>query len=166
LKKLIKKKAQKYELEFELVAAVIWQESKGNPWASRVEDDFYDRYIKNLNRATLPGFVPSGSILSLRTEKRHRATSWGLMQVMGETMRERGYRKNDITRLCVPAINLEYGCRFLKHLIQKSKAETYQETLKKALSAYNTGRTTHENTQYDEKILSHIFSGVYNQMFE
>lgn len=166
VKKLIKKKAKKYGLEFELVASIIWQESKGNPWASRVEEAFYSRYIEKHDEKTLPGYVPPAYLVSLPTEKWHRATSWGLMQVMGETMRERGFKKNDLTRLNIPAINLEYGCRFLKALIKQAQCPTYVETIKTALAAYNTGRFEHEDTRYDEIVLRHLMTGAFNKMFE
>lgn len=157
----MKKKARKYGVEFELVAAIVWQESKGNPWATRVEPGFYKRYLQDKD---LIGHIPT--TISLETERWHRATSWGLMQMMGETMREKGYKKDDLTRLLIPAINLEYGCRHLKHLIQKAAGVSRHEQIKKALSAWNTGRMTHENTQYDELVLGHIFKGTYNEMWD
>ena len=166
MKKLIKKKARKYKLEFELVCAVIWQESRGNPWATRYEHAFYQRYVEPLGRDELPGFVPEPYRVSLSTEKRLRAVSYGLMQLMGETMRESGFRKNDLTRLLIPAINLEYGCRHLQYLIRRASADTYETRIRMALAAYNTGRTLHENTQYDDKVLRHIMTGAYNEMFE
>lgn len=165
IKRLIKKKATKYGLEWELVAAVIWQESRGNPWAYRVEPAFYRRYIESTPRDQLPGYFPDFPPNSA-SERAARATSLGLMQIMGNTARMVGYKKRELTRLCVPAINLEYGCRYLKQCINRADGGSYQEKIKGGLAAYNTGRTAHENTNYDEKVLRHVVTGDYNQMFE
>ena len=163
--KLIKKKSRKYKLPWELVCSIIWQESRGNPWASRVEEGFYARYIEKLDKDTLPGYVPS--TLSLSTEKWHRSTSWGLMQLMGETMREEGFRKNDLTRLCIPAINLEFGCRYFRKLLNdQDDSQKYITRVKQALAQYNTGRPRPDSTNYDEEVLGHLYKGSYQKIFE
>lgn len=113
---LIKVKAGKFQLDPMIVAAVICQESEGKPWRSRYEPGFYRRKIERLKKKDLNGHVPD-SIPTLNTEKVDRAKSWGLMQIMGETARAMGYIEDDITMLLIPEINLEIGCKYLRHLL-------------------------------------------------
>lgn len=161
MRRLMKRKASEYGLPFEVVAAVVYQESKGNPWASRVEEKFYVRYVSSV---PLKGHIPT--TVSNTTERWHRATSWGLMQIMGQTARDIGFDKECLTRLLVPIINLEFGCRYLAKCFARSKAGEDMLRLKEALAAYNTGRTAHELTQYDEVVIKLMMSKEYEQMFE
>jgi len=50
------------------------------------------------------------------TERILQRTSWGLMQIMGAVARERGFR-GWLTELCDPAVNLEWGCRHLRWMV-------------------------------------------------
>jgi soluble lytic murein transglycosylase-like protein len=79
---LAKTTAIKYSLIPSIVCAVCEQESSWNPEAQRYESAFYVRYIEPM--------VFNGTIQSM-DEAIARATSYGLMQVMGETARELGY---------------------------------------------------------------------------
>lgn len=147
----IKEKAAKYGLDPRLVAAIIYQESSGDIWASRYEDGFYHQYIKHLNRKSLPGYVPR-FFPTLATEKRLRATSWGLMQIMGETAREHGFKARYLNKLARPKLNLEVGCRYFKHLLDITDDNT-----QKALLKWNGGG----NRDYPQVVLAHISSGAY-----
>src|SRR5579871_3408235 len=82
---LERQKAGEHGLDPALVCAVIEQESAFDTMALRMEPGFERRYIKNLHLG------PSESVL--------RATSFGLMQVMGEVARENGF-KGDFDDLC------------------------------------------------------------------
>jgi len=62
------------------------------------------------------GGVVVGDRASILTELLGQQTSWGLMQIMGATARERGFR-GWLTELCDPATNLEWGCRHLRWMI-------------------------------------------------
>ncbi len=103
---LIERAAQQHGLPAELVAAIVQVESGGDPWATRYEPGFYERYVV----CSVPAAVRP---CSRETEGRLRATSFGLMQVMGQVARERGFKGVYLTRLCDPAEGLEYGCRHL-----------------------------------------------------
>ncbi len=76
--------AGKYNLPENLILAIIDVESGGDPWAIRYEPAFYTRYI--VGKPTKV-FGP----VSKETEQKARATSWGLMQIMGQVARERGF---------------------------------------------------------------------------
>ena len=147
LGKLIITNCAKHGLNPQLVAALIHQESKGNPWATRYEPDFFKRYIQNKDWARLGGYVSKA--VSLETERKDRSTSFGVMQIMGQTARERGFRGDYLTQLLDPAINIEIGCDFLADLIQKhEKAEI-------ALLRWNGGG----DPKYPAKVFAHIDSG-------
>jgi soluble lytic murein transglycosylase-like protein len=45
-------------------------------------------------------------------------TSWGLVQIMGAVACEIGF-KGWCTKLCVPEINLNWGCEYLRRIILK-----------------------------------------------
>jgi soluble lytic murein transglycosylase-like protein len=164
MRKLIRKKATQYNLPFELVASVIFQESGGNPWAARVEESFFVRHYEGKTARDLRGFVPK--VISLRTEMWHRATSWGLMQILGETARGMGYGRDSLTKLCDPQANLEWGCRALAECFKQAPDSAGELQTREALAAYNTGRTHHEATTYDDSVLAIMASKKYEVMFE
>jgi soluble lytic murein transglycosylase-like protein len=43
--------------------------------------------------------------------------SFGLMQVMGEVARERGFKGKFLSALCDPEIGVPIGCEYLKHIM-------------------------------------------------
>ncbi len=112
LQALIDAAAAEHQLPRELVTAVVAVESGGNPCAIRYEPEFDKRY--NITPGT--PFIPKGSTRA--TEEVARATSWGLMQVMGETSRYLGFRRW-LPELCVPAVGLYWGCRLLRRLVDR-----------------------------------------------
>jgi soluble lytic murein transglycosylase-like protein len=139
--------ASKNEIRVALVAAVILQESNGNPWASRYEPIFYDRYLRHLGRSTMPGFIPPSDMVDILTEKHHRATSWGSMQCMGETAREAGYMETELVKLLVPAIGIKWGCKILANCLKKAGGDE-----RKALLFWNGGG----NSLYPDKVFDRI----------
>lgn len=102
---LISQVAARFGLASELVAAFVQTESGGNAWASRFEPAFLDKYIGSK--------VATFGAVSLETERMSRATSYGLMQVMGQVARERGFTGSFLTQLCDPETGLSYGCMHL-----------------------------------------------------
>lgn len=156
----IRMKSARYDLREDIVAAVIYQESSGNPWANRYEKGFYRRYIQHLTRETLPGHVPRWGV-TLDTEKYSRAVSWGLMQIMGETARENGYKARYLPKLIKTNDNLEIGCRYLRSLLNLYPNESNPELrYRKALLRYNGGG----DPDYPNKIFKHISSGAYKRV--
>lgn len=111
--------ASSHSLPYNLVAAVIEQESNWHPWALRYEPAFYLKYVSPL------GLTP--------TEAHARSFSWGLMQIMGQVARELGY-KGDIPKLCEISIGLEWGCL---HLANKLRA--HSNDIHSSLQAWNGG---------------------------
>jgi soluble lytic murein transglycosylase-like protein len=120
---LARSAAREAGLDPALVCAVCEQESSWNPWAVRYEPLFYARYIAPLVRR---------GVLADATEARARAFSWGLMQVMGQTAREQGWR-GPLPQLCEPATGLSVGCRRLAALLAKTGDPA------RALAAWNGG---------------------------
>ena len=123
---LIQSAARTHSLPVALVRAIIAIESDGNPWAVRYEPAFYARYLHNKG---IKGFAPCSDA----TEARLRAHSFGLMQIMGATARETGFKGVFLTELCDPASNLEWGCRYLSRLLKSHGA------IEASVAAYNAG---------------------------
>jgi soluble lytic murein transglycosylase-like protein len=142
--------AKHIELSPALVACVVLQESGGDPAAVRYEGGFFLRYIEWRGRTGLPGHVPAAGC-SLATEKRLRAFSFGLMQVMGETARERGFRGVFLTELLDAAVNLEVGCEYLRHLVKQTG------NVERALLRYNGGG----NKAYAKEVLDRMSRGEH-----
>lgn len=116
---LARQVAKTHHLDPKLVCAVVEQESGWEPWAIRYEPRFEAKYEAPLDLSA--------------TEEVARSISWGLMQIMGENARERGY-KGLLPALCAPATGLEYGCRQLKVEINRAKGNVEQ-----ALQFWNGG---------------------------
>jgi soluble lytic murein transglycosylase-like protein len=132
---LAKKWAAKYSLDAAIVAAVIEQESGWNPWCVRFEPAFLQRYVKPANPV-----APT-------TQEITRATSFGLMQVMGLTAMEFGWRGSFLTELCDPDNGVDFGCRKLQKCFGESHGAP--ET---ALLAYNGGG----NAFYGKSVLARV----------
>lgn len=152
--------AEYYELRPELVASIVYQESKGDPWAARYEPGFFDMYLSNKTAANLSGYVPPGNLCSFETEVRLRSFSIGIMQCMGETARWLGFRGTCLLQLCRIDIGLKFGCLYLKHLIDLKKGNE-----REGVAAYNGARIS-TDTLYDDKIYSHIESKNYLEVID
>jgi soluble lytic murein transglycosylase-like protein len=116
-----------------LVMALIEHESSWNPWAVRYEPGFYSTYISHMK---LPD-----------TEKTMRATSFGLMQIIGQTAREKGFDEKFLTALCEPLNGVTYGCKKLKDCMDRAHGDVND-----ALLRYNGG----SDKQYPEMVLQYI----------
>lgn len=129
---LAKAAAIKHGLDPALVCAVVEQESGWNTWALRAEPAFEERYVKALHKTP--------------TEEWARSMSWGLMQLMGEAARERGY-SGDIPALCDPKNGLEWGCVHLKGKLKAAAGDT-----RKTLLLWNGGG----NASYPDEVQARI----------
>ena len=121
----------------ELAHAVAIVESGKNPWKMRLEEDWFERCIKNKKKEELAGwtpFLPVGEHPSLYDEKTWRATSFGVMQVMGDRARILGLDCPWLAVLLSPTVGAEYGCRFLKQLLVR-----YNNDIQKVALGYNGG---------------------------
>jgi soluble lytic murein transglycosylase-like protein len=149
--------AERHRLPSSLVEAVIMVESGGNPWGIRYEEGFYRTYVAN------KGFDVFG-YCSTKTEGHARATSWGLMQVMGQTARELGFTGPFLSELCEPSVGIDLGCRYLGALAKQFPGPKYGWDA--VCAAYNGGPGTVEspgkfkNPSYPAKILERL-NGVW-----
>ena len=131
--------ARSLDVDPDLVFAIVMTESSGNPFAIRYEPQFYKRYV-----------LPLG--LKDRTEATGRAISWGLMQVMGQVARERGFDGKYLSELCDPETGLYFGVLHLKGFFSRYGDET------RAIASYNAGSPRFEggalvNQSYVDKVL-------------
>jgi soluble lytic murein transglycosylase-like protein len=106
-----KQRAAVYSLDLALVCAVCEQESEWDTYAIRFEPAFEKKYI----HPALPQ-APT-------TEEIAKAMSFGLMQVMGEVARERGFKGKFLSSLCDPDIGLHVGCEYLKHIMDNHSGD-------------------------------------------
>lgn len=128
------KYAAKYGLDSAIVCAVIEQESAWNPWATRYEPAFFQRYVLPLNLAD-------------PTEAYSRSFSYGLMQVMGQVAREQAFGGRFLVELCDPDTGVDIGCRKLKKCFV-----AYPDSSEVALLAYNGGG----NPDYGKQVLARV----------
>ncbi|MGH9735415.1 MAG: transglycosylase SLT domain-containing protein [Candidatus Acidiferrales bacterium] len=126
--------AARYGLDPALVCGVIDRESSWDQYATRYEQEFFNRYIFPLFKD------PTISA----TEAHLRAFSWGLMQVMGQTAREFGYA-GALPALCLPLNGVEVGCKVLAHKIAVNGNDAA-----KGLEAWNGGA----NPNYAPEVLA------------
>lgn len=124
----IKKYAEFFGLDPDLIRAICKKESNYNPWAIRFEPVVY----ANGNYLITPAAYASRLLISVETEKVMQSCSIGAMQVMGFLARELGYY-GELTKLCAPDFGIKYGCTQLKRLFQKYGDEA------EVISAYNQG---------------------------
>lgn len=111
--------AIKYSIDATLICAVIEHESSWNQYATRFEEAFYHHYIESMRLTA--------------TEAYTRSMSWGLMQIMGQTARERGFTGKFLAELTDPATGVDFGCRKLQNCLNTTPNE------RTALLHYNGG---------------------------
>jgi soluble lytic murein transglycosylase-like protein len=132
--------ALRHRLDPALVCAIVEQESAWNPWAVRYEPAFFLKYVA-------PLFAISKVEPPTNTEAYARACSWGLMQVMGQTARERGFNGKFLSELCDPATGLDAGCELFDR-----KLSTAQGRVDRALALWNGGA----NPAYASEVLARV----------
>jgi len=157
---LITQEAENQELDPDIVAAIIYQESKGNVFAIRYEPHFFKKYIDNRPTSTLGGEWPTTTSETL--ERITRSISFGLMQVMGQTARFYNHFKGPyLTALLDPEVNIQQGCLYLAYLLTRAKAlhpkSTKRERYWMALRWYNGSR------HYPPKIFQIIKEGRHKR---
>ncbi|SRR6266436_3413497 len=140
---LAKIRAAQFGLAPELVCAVIEQESRWNPWAVRYEPEFQEKYVVALKHAgRLKTFGAS-----MDTEIVARSCSFGLMQTMGQVVRETGADFAFLTELCNPERALEFGCSHLAKKLEKANG-----LADRALQLWNGGG----NPNYADEVLARM----------
>lgn len=113
-----------------LVCAVCEKESSWRPSATRFEPAFLENYVEKLKLDP--------------TESHGRATSWGLMQIMGEVAREEGYT-GAFLNLLQPTIGLQAGIFHLSRYLKEANGN-----VEKALLHWNGGG----NKEYPASVLA------------
>jgi len=137
LVQLAQRAAEAEGLDLALVCAVVEQESAWNPWAMRYEPAFFAKYVAPLYTNNKVG----------ATEAYARGISWGLMQVMGQTAREKGASSLYLSTLCDPAVGLAVGCRILRQKLEAAGGDAAR-----ALLAWNGGA----NKDYADEVLARV----------
>lgn len=140
------------EIDPYVLAALCWQESCFDPNAERFEPGFKKRYIDPLTDDQIRRRCPG--VINLETERRDLATSWGIVQVMGQTARERGFFEHDLTRL-KSHLGLLYGAKEFTRQLKVYSGDV--DCLRRAISAYNAGISTERNRlDYVDPVLRRI----------
>lgn len=137
-----------------LLKAIIWQESTVETLATRFEPGFYSLYIADASKTKLRGDWPE--TITETTERRARATSWGLMQIMGQTARELGY-KGLLTGLVYPEVGLFWATAYLSRKIGALGMEL-------GIRAYNGDVESPRTAEYLQKIQSHLQLKPYKNL--
>lgn len=132
--------AARHNLDPALVCAIVEQESAWNPWAVRYEPVFFAKYVA-------PLFAVSKIVPATNTEAYARAFSWGLMQVMGQSARERGFSRRFLSELCDPIAGLDAGCELFAH-----KLVVANGNVRHALALWNGGA----NADYAAEVLARM----------
>lgn len=149
--KYIKAAALRHQISPQLIAAVIHQESSGNSAAMRYEPHFFRKHFLGKTPASvkLTGYV--SKLASFQTELNGRATSWGLMQTLGETARCFGFKGEFFTELCLnPELNIQIGSKYLAHCLEKAGWDTA-----KGLLIWNGGG----NKEYPGEVIANLQAG-------
>lgn len=141
---IIKRIALEKGVPASLIASIIIVESGGRKYATQYQPNY--RYFYKVNEFSKQlGITPI-------TEKKHQATSVGLMQIMLSTARSLGFRGH-FGELFDPETNIRYGTEYLRRL----KAQ-YQGELD-MIAAYNAGQPRKSpdgrylNQDYVQKVL-------------
>jgi len=146
-----------------LIAAFVQNESGFNPWATRTEPHYTRNVV--VQRGAKKWSKEHGGSPSYETELADRSQSFGLMQPMGEVVRENGFKERYLAALYLPINSLTQGCIHLK-----KKMKIYGIDTASAISAYNQGnnrkskgRDGFENSRYVWKM--HVSWRNYEKLF-
>ncbi|MFZ0737859.1 MAG: lytic transglycosylase domain-containing protein [Candidatus Acidiferrales bacterium] len=134
--------AARHSLDPALICAIVEHESSWNPWAIRFEPAFFAKYVA-------PLFTNNKIEPPTNSEAYSRAMSWGLMQVMGQSARERGFSAQFLSELCDPAAGLEAGCDLFAHKLAVAGVNA-----ERALQLWNGGA----NPDYAAQVLALVFA--------
>jgi soluble lytic murein transglycosylase-like protein len=136
---LAKTTAQSHNLYVELICAICERESTWNPYEIRFESGWYDRkdWPQLLTQSKYPRFC------SVSTEIAARSMSWGLMQTLGQSVREIGFA-DWMPQLSDPLTGLDWGCQLFARKLELAKGNVPE-----ALLLWNGGA----NKSYPQEIL-------------
>lgn len=141
---LVRSTATAEKIDADLFLAICTVESSLDPLAVRFEPAWRYHYH--------PREFASRLNISPETETNLQACSYGLAQVMGSVMRERGYSENLVKCFLDPSIPLVYAARHLRGFLIRYGTEP------EAISAYNQGNARKtpgglfQNQRYVDKV--------------
>jgi soluble lytic murein transglycosylase-like protein len=128
----IERIADSFALPPSLVAAVIQEESRFEPWAARTEPHYKRKAIvQEQARAWAKRYR---NLPTYETELDDRSRSLGLMQVMGQLAREQGFTGRYLSEMHLPQNATAHGAKRLRVLLDRYQSDTLS-----AVSAYNQG---------------------------
>jgi soluble lytic murein transglycosylase-like protein len=150
---LIAQTAGTYDLDADLVEALVICESAGRADAFRFEPQYAHRY-------RIATKYPQWPVRAV-------ASSYGLMQIMCPTAFGLGFA-GEPEELFQPAMNLDWGCRYLRACFDWAntygppQAATEADILRGALCGYNGGRNSNtsplnprpSNIAYAQRVLT------------
>jgi soluble lytic murein transglycosylase-like protein len=130
---LICEKSEQYNVDKNLIKAIIKVESAFNPLAIRYEPNFL--YFVDVEK-----FAKKNNI-SIATEGILQKCSYGLMQLMGATARSLGF-EDTLIKLFDPNLNLDWGLSFLSKLLKK------YDSIEDVIASYNAGVARRREGRY------------------
>jgi len=153
---LIKYSAAQYNVDAELMAAIVIKESSGYPYKPRFEPGFYRKYIHLEPKAKLGGLWPrwTDDYYGEFKERLDRSTSWGHGQIMGQVARELGFDGQYLSELCDPELNLPLMAKFLSFKFKEGSEDGLvgQELRRFVLLRYNGGG----DKEYPDSVLAKL----------
>jgi len=142
IKSIIEKYAKEYKLEPSIIYGICVQESNLNQYAVRYEPNYKWLYKPE---ETKP------KICSLETEIILQKMSFGIGQIMGAVLRERGYKDWLTEILSDLDSQIKYMCKHLSIYYKK-----YNNTID-MIASYNAGSPKKENNKYvNQKYIDNV----------
>lgn len=132
INEIIHNNATNFNISADIIKSIIVKESGMKVFAGRYEKGFYKKLLEGKTLEELKGHIPK--TITRETEYILRATSFGLMQIMGQVAREKGFACESLIELCKPELNIFYGCRHFKYLLDMKHGD-----IEKALLNWNGG---------------------------
>jgi soluble lytic murein transglycosylase-like protein len=149
-----------HKIDPDLIASIIYCESRGEPRAYRFEPGFFERYIQGKPVGDIPGYWPPQNLVSRETEAMARSTSWGVMQVMGQVAREHGYRGDYLHELTDIRESIKYGTEKLGKCLKRSG------NLREAIARYNGDIHSEAAQKYAQKVLAVLNTKQFQAIWE
>jgi soluble lytic murein transglycosylase-like protein len=124
--------ADSFSLPPSLLAGVIQEESRFEPWATRTEPHYKRKAI--VQAGAREWSKRYRNLPTYETELDDRSRSFGLMQVMGQLVREQGFSTRYLGEIYLPKNAITHGAKRLRELLDRYRGDTLS-----AISAYNQG---------------------------
>lgn len=155
---MIKTISLNQEINPKLVQAIVCKESGGDSNAVRFEIGYFDNGV--VKSEALTWEKSHKGMPSYQTERAMRATSFGLLQIMGQLAREQGYKGDFLTYLLDPRENILFGITIMKKWLVRLKGNVDHLIL-----AWNRGPGT-PAPKGDEQYLVKVQEFIKNSPYE